>query len=355
MTSFFLRRGSAAALAALGRGVARLEAWVRGPVDEAGDDEARYRAFNTWYFSQLHQQERMLADGPRVDFYYELICARVRPGDRMIDLGTGTGVLAAWASRQGAAKVWALDHSAILEHAKTLAEANGIERVEFVATHSTDFTLPEQVDVIVHEQMGDFLFDESMVRNVCDLRDRLLAPGGRILPSAFELYCEPVKLRDDRHVPFIWELNVHGFDYACMEKHRPQEDEYYRIASCDEAMVEAFTSVPEPVLSFDLHTIDERTFIHEIAYQRTAREAGRVDALAVYFRVKGENGKALTTSPLEAGRSPHWGFRLLRLESRPLRAGDVLDLTLEAGAWADSDSWRWSCEVRPAATTAEIT
>ena len=280
-----------------------------------------------------------------MDFYHEMVRRQVRPGDRVIDLGTGTGILAAWAARAGAAQVWALDHSAILSHAKTLAAENGIEAVEFVATHSTDFTLPEPVDVILHEQMGDFLFDEGMVRNVCDLRDRLLKPGGRILPSCFELFCEPVQLRDNRRVPFIWELNVHGFDYAGMEKSRPQEDDYYRIASCDDGMVARFVSEPEPVLRFDLLTLDERTMSHELHYERVVREAGRVDALAVFFRVHADEELSLSTDPLDPGRAPHWGYRLLRVEQNHVEAGERLELTLEVGAWADSDSWRWSYAV----------
>lgn len=356
MITSILRRGSVAMASAARRGWARacdwvdrspwLAAWVYPPEETEGED-AHYRRFNQSYFASWHQQERMLADRPRVDFYHELIRRQVRPGDRVIDLGTGTGILAAWASRAGASRVWALDHSDILEDAKRLAVENGIERVEFVATHSTDFTLPEPVDVIVHEQMGDFLFDEGMVRNVCDLRDRLLKPGGRILPGRFELYCEPVQVRADRHVPFIWELNVHGFDYASLERNRPQDDEYYRLASCDEGVVEAFLGEPVPIMTFDLHTIDERALAYAVNWTRVVRRPGWVHALAVYFRVVGEGGRSLTTNPLDSGRSPHWGFRLLRLETQEVAAGDELDLTLEAGLWSDSDSWRWTYEVRP--------
>ena len=143
----------------------------------------RYREFNGRYFSDFYEQERMLADKPRMEFYRAAIQRHIQPGDRVIDLGTGTGILAALASRRGAAKVYAIDHSSILETARTLAQANRIERVDFIATHSTEFSLSERVDVIVHEQMGDCLFDEAMVANVCDLRDRLLKPDGLILPS----------------------------------------------------------------------------------------------------------------------------------------------------------------------------
>jgi len=117
----------------------------------------------------------MLADRRRMDFYHAAIARHIHPGDRVIDLGTGTGILAAFASRAGAATVYAIDHSRILKRARKLAAHNGVANVEFIATHSKDFALAERVDVILHEQMGDWLFNEAMVANVIDLRDRLAA------------------------------------------------------------------------------------------------------------------------------------------------------------------------------------
>ena len=192
----------------------RLNRWVHPtpePDVEPTQNE-RYREFNRSYFAQFYEQEKMLADTPRMDFYHTAIARHIKPGARVIDLGTGTGILAAFASRQGAAQVYAIDHSVVLEHAKTLAAHNRLENVEFISTHSKDLKLDAPVDVILHEQMGDYLFDEDMVTNITDLRDRLLKPGGLILPSRFELFCEPVKVRDTRFVPYLWDLNVHGID-----------------------------------------------------------------------------------------------------------------------------------------------
>src|SRR5689334_18755552 len=70
--------------------------------------EARYRDFNHRYFASLHEQERMLADRQRMDFYHAAIARHIKPGARVIDLGTGTGILAAFAARAGAAKVYAI-------------------------------------------------------------------------------------------------------------------------------------------------------------------------------------------------------------------------------------------------------
>lgn len=306
-----------------------------------------HRDNNRRYFSGLHEQERMLADRPRMEFYHAAIGRHIHPGDHVIDLGTGTGILAAFASRRGAARVHALDHSDILQHARTLAAANHIANVDFVSCHSTDFTLSAPVDVILHEQMGDFLFDEAMIPNVCDLRDRLLKPGGRILPACFEFFCEPVQLNDARHVPFIWNLNVKGYDFSAMERERPQETNYYHLCGNDGALIDRFLADPAPALAFDLHTVDEASLPHDLRFPRRVTRPGRIDGLAIYFRTTVDADLQLSSAPHDPGRAPHWGFRILRTEPAHYAAGDVIDVQLAVNRWHDLDTWRWCHSLTP--------
>lgn len=346
----FLQRLTVRLFSARRRALDRLEVWVRARPRLAAwaypeatlSAEDRYRAFNERCFADFYEQERMLADGPRMRFYAAAIARHIHPGDRVIDLGTGTGILAAFAVRAGAAKVYAIDHSKILTHARTLAEANHLPNVEFVPVHSTAFKLEEKVDVIVHEQMGDGLFDEEMVANVTDLRDRLLKPGGRILPAQFELYCEPVTLNDARRVPFLWEMNVHGYDYACMERHRPQEPAYYLRASSDPSLVDHFLGEPHPVLAIDLHTLHSADLPLELRFRRKVINAGRLDGYVVFFKAKVDADLSLGSGPLDPGRAPHWGFRLLRTDHDEFALGDEIEVRLTVGRWPDLDSWRWS-------------
>ena len=81
----------------------RISSAVRCLFGRVESPEERYRDFNGRYFSGFYEQERMLADKPRMEFYRAAIQRRIQPGDRVIDLGTGTGILAALASRRGAA------------------------------------------------------------------------------------------------------------------------------------------------------------------------------------------------------------------------------------------------------------
>ncbi len=321
----------------------RLAAWFYRPDPSPAPPsaDAAYREFNLAYFARFAEQEKMLADRPRMDFYHAAIARHVHPGDRVIDLGTGTGILAAFAARRDAAKVYAIDHSDILKHARRLAAHNRLETVEFVASHSRDFTTPTPVDVILHEQMGDFLFDEAMVPNVLDLRDRLLKPGGRIVPARFEFFCEPIKIRDERRVPFIWALKVHGYDYSCLERSRPQDPEYYRHIGADTGLVEHFLGAPAPLLEVDLHTLREADLPREIHLSRTVVNPGRMDGIVVYFRARVDDDLALSSSPLDPGRAPHWGFRILRTEEETFAVGDKAEFTLVIEDWAKPDTWRW--------------
>ena len=331
----------------LGRLLAPAMAAMRRLLNRPQSPEQDHRDNNRLYFSGMHQQERMLADRPRMDFYHAAIERHIHPGDHVIDLGTGTGILAAFASRRGAARVHALDHSPILDHARTLAAANQIKNVDFISCHSSKFTLAAPVDVILHEQMGDFLFDEAMIPNVADLRDRLLKPGGRILPACFEFFCEPVQLNSARHVPFIWNLKVKGFDYSSMEHERPQETGYYHLCGNDGALVDHFLGAPEPALRFDLHTVNEAELPHDLRFQRQVINAGRIDGLAVYFRTTVDADLQLSTAPHDPGRAPHWGFRILRTEPADYAAGDRIDVQLEVSRWHDLDTWRWCHSLTP--------
>ncbi len=96
---------------------------------------------------------------------------------------TGSGVLACLAARR-ARKVYAIEHSTLIDRATLLAQSNGITNVEFLRVHSRDFAPPEKVDVLLHEQIGMNLVDEDMIANLGDLRRRVLTPGGLILRGA---------------------------------------------------------------------------------------------------------------------------------------------------------------------------
>jgi protein arginine N-methyltransferase 1 len=78
------------------------------------------------------------------------------------------------------------------------------------------------------------------------------------------------------------------------------------------------------------------------------QRAGRLDGYVVYFRALVDE-LSLGTSPLDPGRAPHWGFRILRAPLEDFAVGDELEVKLSAKDWSNPETWRWTQIKRSAA------
>ena len=101
----------------------------------------------------------LIADAIRTTAYQKAIFETVKDGDIVVDLGTGTGILACFACQSGAKKVYAIEKKKIIELAKEVARANNLEeKIVFVGDASTEVTLPEKADVLISELIGTFAY-----------------------------------------------------------------------------------------------------------------------------------------------------------------------------------------------------
>lgn len=105
-------------------------------------------------------------------------------GKVVLDVGTGTGLLAVWAAQAGARAVYAVEATEMAQHARVLADANGVgDVVQIFESKVEDVELPEKVDLVISEWMGLLLLREGMLDAVLLGRDRWLKPGGTMWPS----------------------------------------------------------------------------------------------------------------------------------------------------------------------------
>jgi precorrin-6B methylase 2 len=140
---------------------------------------------------------RMLHDDRRTGDYLAAITEAVQPGDVVLDVGTGSGVLAIAAARAGARHVYAVEASDIAEVAARVFAANEMEdRITLVAGWSRTIDLPERADVLVSEIIGNEPFEEEILETTLDARRRLLKPGARLIPNALTLFARPLLLPD---------------------------------------------------------------------------------------------------------------------------------------------------------------
>jgi protein arginine N-methyltransferase 1 len=126
----------------------------------------------------------MIKDRVRMAAHERALRAVVRPGCVVADVGAGTGVMSLLACRLGAGRVYAIEPADAIEVARTLAVANGFaDRIVFIQDLSTRVTLPQRADVVVADLRGILPWFGQNVPAVLDARDRLLAPGGTLIPQ----------------------------------------------------------------------------------------------------------------------------------------------------------------------------
>ena len=161
----------------------------------------------------LDEHRQLLADDVRLRAFEAALAETVTPQHVVLDLASGTGILGFLAARAGARRVYAVDGGGIIQIARALAHANNLDdRIVFINGASTHVTLPEQVDLIVSDQIGQFGFDAAIVRCFEDARRRMLKPDGVFIPSRLTLMVAPVTAPEIRARIDFWKSPVMGFD-----------------------------------------------------------------------------------------------------------------------------------------------
>ena len=135
-------------------------------------------------YAEFEVHRTMIRDRVRTEAFRRAIDSVVRPGDMVLDVGAGSGILSVFAARAGAESVYTVER----HRSPSLPRAGRRERVaEIVHVIHGDVMeveLPGQVNVIVSEWLGGLGIDEGMLAPVIAARDRWLKPGRVMIPRS---------------------------------------------------------------------------------------------------------------------------------------------------------------------------
>ena len=254
---------------------------------------------------------RMLDDRARTESYLAAIGEVVKPGDVVIDLGTGTGVLAVAAAKAGAERVYAIEASSIGTVASSVFEANGLaDRITLVRGWSTQVDLPERADVLVSEIIGNEPLSERVLEATADAMKRHLKPDARFVPQAVRIYGIPVEIPSEvlaRHRFSAASLHRwrdwYGIDFGPLDSAARHPAPYVFVVRPDKAREWVRLAEPCLLAEIDLRTATPRL---ESAAAVTTHTPGRVDGVIMYFELGLSPGVELSLHPDAADHTCSW-------------------------------------------------
>lgn len=151
---------------------------------------------------------------------YEMALRRaVKPDSRVLEIGTGTGLLAMMAARAGAAQVVTCEMNPLIaETARKIIDQNGYAgRVRVVAKHSDQLDLQADLggraDILVSEIVSNNLLGEDVLPAHEHAVRQLLRPGAHVIPARGHVR---IALAEDSRHENSYLSETDGFDLSAM-------------------------------------------------------------------------------------------------------------------------------------------
>jgi len=254
----------------------------------------------------------MLKDEARTFTYKEGISKNSQDfaGKVVMDLGTGTGILAFFCVAAGAARVYAIEASDLADWTELIVASNGLsDKIKVIKGRIEDIQIPEPVDVIISEWMGTFLIFESMMESLLFARDRHLKPDGRMFPSHANIFLTPVTMDDFYKEKVEFWKEVYGVDMSIVIP-------FAKKCAFEKPMIDKAIK-PECVLSEPqiINTFDMREVPMQRPYEKTvvqfsfkANKDANLHGFAAWFDVSflgtANENVVLSTSPFH--KDTHW-------------------------------------------------
>jgi protein arginine N-methyltransferase 1 len=263
--------------------------------------------------------------------YERAIASSVRPGDVVVDIGAGTGILSFLACSAGASRVYAIEGGPIIEVAHELCERNGFgDRVVLINQWSTEVDLPTPADLVITETIGNAAIDEGIIAWTIDARRRMLRPGGIVLPQRVGMWTAAVDSWDDHAQVSDWSAPTLPFDYGVV-RDRAARTLWFVDLRRDQLLTE-----PALIADVDLRVVDDEmvTASGELSVHRD----GTLHGLACWFDADLAAGIAISNSPPTV--APSWAQGFLPIE-QPLAVSSGDRLTWRLTVSADGEDWSW--------------
>ncbi|MDB5856491.1 MAG: hypothetical protein JWQ76_180 [Ramlibacter sp.] len=272
-----------------------------------------------WHVPMMNEPERNQA-------FHDGLARLVTPDKVVLEIGTGSGLLAMMAARLGARKVVSCEAVGLVAAtARRIIERNRYQdRVTVLAKPSHAVQLGKDLaapaDILVHEIFSSELLGEGVLPAIEDAKARLLKPDGEILPSSASIMIALVggdALGKNLHVGESF-----GFDLGDFNAIHPKKRPLYR-----EDLAPVLLSDDIEAFRFDFSR--QAAFPPEKKELRiTARRSGLCYGLIQWIRIDLVEGVRFENHPSRPRQVSNWQHTIYGFDAPvQIEEGSVVRVT----------------------------
>lgn len=255
-----------------------------------------------WHFT-------MLADEGRNEAYQKALEAAIQPGDTVLDIGTGSGLLSMMAVRAGAGRVIACEmNTRLARTAREIVKDNGMEdKITVLNRHSSELVMEDDIDhparIIVSEIVDAALIGEGVLPSLRHARHELATEDAVMIPAGASVWVQLASMPERRKVNPIREIS--GFDLSRFDQFR--ESDIFSVVRLTSESIEMM-SKPVRIVDFDFSNLppaasDDAPVEIDVNFDVTA--TGDAHGIILWFDL--HLNDEITVSTAKDGLLLHWG------------------------------------------------
>ncbi|HXV27609.1 MAG TPA: 50S ribosomal protein L11 methyltransferase [bacterium] len=276
---------------------------------------------------------KMMQDKVRMAAYKAAISATVRPGDVVLDLGAGTGIMSFLALEAGANRVYAVDMSDTVDIARRVAKENGFEgRLVCLQGDSMRLILPEPVDVIISDIRGNMPLLGNNLQVLADACKRFLKSGGRLIPEKDTIYFAPVENQKAFADVQGWRETHAGTDFSSLISLAANQRSSAKIKAED--LLAPGKAMPH------LTYAELKSYDIGMKTCYTVHHAGICHGLAAWFESRLCPGVEMSNAPGVDTIYGHTYFPFAQAYS--VQPGDIIEVDIQVRYIGKEHIWIWN-------------
>ena len=300
------------------------------------------------YLYDLTAYGKMMIDRVRTGAYCQALALAVKPGDLVVDLGAGAGILTLYACRLGARLVHSIEPNDAIQVAREVVQANGFsQQVAFHQAMSLQVELPEPCDVLVTDPRGVLPLYQQAIPTIIDARRRLLKPGGVLIPQQDMIWAALVEAPDiyDENYDNAWRSANDGFDLEAARNRT--------INNFHKHYLELSQLLSDPMrwLLLDFRIIERASARGRVQFE--VKRSGTAHGFALWFDSELIDGVSISNCP---GQPRLIYGQLFFPFQEPLSVlpNQTITVDLRADLVAGDYIWQWTTQTASATSPGQI-